>query len=103
MKYQILQLDRNCVDYRSKIFSSLRMLKSLGLSISLADYNVAYTGVYTGTYVAERFINEEIFQKFNLAHPSDFTGHSMSVSDIIYYPDSGNYYFCDSFGFAKVF
>lgn len=41
--------------------------------------------------------------KFNLAHPADFIGHSMSVSDIICYPELNEYYFCDSFGFAKVF
>lgn len=103
MKYQILQLDKNCADYRSKIFSSLRMLESLNLPVSLADYKVAYTGEYDGEADTTTEVNEKLYMQFNIAHPSDFTGHSMSVSDIIYYPELNEYYFCDSFGFVKVF
>ena len=33
--------------------------------------------------------------------PEDFTGHSLSVSDIIETPD-GELWFCDSFGWARV-
>lgn len=33
--------------------------------------------------------------------PEDFTGHSMSVSDIIETPD-GELWFCDSIGWARV-
>ena len=43
---------------------------------------------------------ESLYMKFNLNHPSDFRGHSLSVSDIIEL-DGKNYY-CDSFGFVEV-
>ena len=33
--------------------------------------------------------------------PEDYTGHSMSVSDIIETPD-GTLWFCDSFGWEKI-
>lgn len=33
--------------------------------------------------------------------PEDFHGHSMSVSDIIEYPD-GRLWFCDSFGWKEI-
>lgn len=33
--------------------------------------------------------------------PADFTGHSMSVSDIIEYPD-GRLWFCDSIGWKEI-
>ena len=36
-----------------------------------------------------------------MATPEDFTGHSMSVSDIVETPD-GELWFCDSFGWRKV-
>ena len=35
------------------------------------------------------------------ATPEDFTGHSMSVSDIIEYPD-GRLWFCDSLGWKEI-
>ena len=49
---------------------------------------------------------EDVYKMFNLAHPEDFRGHSLSVSDIVEVSDSksveNGYYFCDSFGFKKV-
>lgn len=41
---------------------------------------------------------------FDIAYeptPEDFTGHSMSVSDIVEYPD-GRLWFCDSLGWKEV-
>ena len=47
-----------------------------------------------------------IFEVFNLYHPKDFTGHSLSVSDIVQIigsdEESNGYYFCDSFGWEKL-
>lgn len=49
---------------------------------------------------------EGIFEVFNLYHPKDFKGHSLSVSDIVQIIDSdkesNGYYFCDSFGWEKL-
>lgn len=49
---------------------------------------------------------EEIYEKFNTERPSDFTGHSLSVSDIVEIVESDSiekgYYFCDSIGFKKI-
>jgi len=52
-----------------------------------------------------------IFTTFNRTHamygvsgeatPEDFEGHSMSVSDIIEYPD-GRLWFCDSLGWKEI-
>ena len=52
-----------------------------------------------------------IFETFNRNHrelglsceatPEDFTGHSMSVSDIVEYPD-GRLWFCDSLGWKEI-
>ena len=36
----------------------------------------------------------------NMATPEEFTGHSMSVSDIVETPD-GQLWFCDSFGWLR--
>lgn len=43
---------------------------------------------------------EDIFYIFNCQHPSDFKGHSLSVSDIVMLGD--NYYYCDIIGWKNV-
>lgn len=49
---------------------------------------------------------EEIYEKFNVDYPSDYRGHSLSVSDIVEVSGSPDipegFYFCDSFGFKKI-
>ena len=49
---------------------------------------------------------EGIFEVFNLYHPKDFKGHSLSVSDIVQIigsnKESNGHYFCDSFGWQKI-
>ena len=47
---------------------------------------------------------EYIFQIFNVEHPSDYTGRSLSVSDVIVVENDGikDAYFVDSIGFKKV-
>lgn len=42
----------------------------------------------------------EIYEQFNLRHPEDFKGHSLSVSDLIEREDG--LHFVDSFGFKPV-
>ena len=49
---------------------------------------------------------EEIYRKFNLDHPKDYVGRSLSVSDVVEVKDSdtiaSGFYFCDDFGFKEV-
>ncbi len=49
---------------------------------------------------------EEIFEFFNLERPEGFTGHSLSVSDIVAVRDleagKSIYYYCDDIGFKEV-
>ena len=47
---------------------------------------------------------EDIFRTFNLDRPADFTGHSLSVSDIVVLNRGGDTkaYYCDSAGFVDV-
>jgi len=59
---------------------------------------------YNKVYEYERDDNyctaENAFYEFNTDLPKDFTGRSMSVSDIV--AIDGNEYFCDSVGWKKV-
>lgn len=48
---------------------------------------------------------DSIYERFNLQHPADFRGHSLSVSDVIVMHQNGQdqAYYVDSFGFKKRF
>ena len=68
------------------------------------DFSI-YNEVWSGEL--ENCSLEEIFRFFNLNHPWDFKGHSLSVSDIVQIIDShtnvlNGYYYCDSVGWKKI-
>ena len=47
---------------------------------------------------------ESIYTKFNLNHPSDFKGHSLSISDVVelYDESSSEFHYVDQFGFKAI-
>lgn len=63
-----------------------------------------YKTVYSGTIEEEGLninqILENIFIKFNISHPKDFKGHSLSTSDIVILDNQT--YLCDMVGWKKV-
>ena len=99
MKYTILQLDSHNPDVVKgrKLFMSWNLLNQHS-KFDISQYKKVYEGE-----VPEMFdlpmVLESIFEKFNLQHPSDFHGHSLSVSDVVVL-DGVNYY-CDSYGWVK--
>ena len=80
-------------------------LENLSRFQQSADINCAiYDRVYEGDVDCATL--EDVFQKFNLEHPPEYTGRSLSVSDIVEvvqdpYLESG-FYFCGSIGFRRV-
>ena len=66
-----------------------------------------YSAVYTRDLVPDddtTRILENFYYIFNEDRPVDFTGHSLSVSDIIALKQNGvvSYYYCDSIGFKEL-
>lgn len=64
-----------------------------------------YDKVYEGAVEASDL--EDVYHIFNLEHPPEYRGRSLSVSDIVKVTDGETNiepgcYFCDSFGFQKV-
>lgn len=63
-----------------------------------------YDKVFTGTVDCLNL--EQVYAKFNMAHPAGFTGRSLSVSDVVEVEDAASitpgYYFCDSIGFREI-
>jgi hypothetical protein len=47
---------------------------------------------------------EDLFYKFNMEHPEDFKGHSLSVSDVVVVKERGKStaHYVDSIGFKQV-
>lgn len=83
-------------DYRFEAYESLQ---EAGLAVDRQNYDLVYTAPLDGKTTLE-----DIFRTFNLDRPADFTGHSLSVSDIVVLNRGGNTkaYYCDSAGFVDV-
>lgn len=99
-KYHIYQLDYSLPTVKNshKMFASWDILIKYEGGFDIKDYKEVYSGEIEG--VSEKIILEELFEQFNLRHPEDFHGHSMSVSDVVVL--NGTMYYCDSIGWKKL-
>ena len=63
-----------------------------------------YNKVYEATANAETDSFDKIFMKFNIAHPRDFKGHSLSQSDVIVLNQDGKRtaFYVDAWGFQEI-
>ena len=80
-------------------FEPYDRLQAAGLAVETANYNLIYTAELTpGTSL------EDIYTRFNIDHPADFRGHSLSVSDIVVLHQNGQdtAHYVDSFGYKEV-
>lgn len=93
--YQITARDPEH-DYR---FMNLDFVKRHGMEVNRADYELVYTEPLT-----EKDTLEAIYERFNIQRPADFTGHSLSVSDVVVINDGESIKACyvDSIGFAEL-
>ena len=83
-------------DYR---FEPYDRLQATGRSVDRANYDLVYTAPLDGKTTLE-----DIYRTFNIDHPADFKGHSLSVSDVVVLHQGGKdtAHYCDSFGFQQV-
>lgn len=96
--YAIYQLKQG-KEYRDYSFTSLNELKSLGKSVDKDNYNFLYTGS-----LDNKTTLDSLYDKFNTQKPTDFTGHSLSVSDVVVIKRNGKFYcqYIDDIGFKQV-
>ena len=96
--YSIYQLDLS--DHTDNLrFMSLDWLESKGFSVDLDNYRMVYAmRLEPGETL------EDIYRRFNIDHPKDFTGHSLSVSDVVVLHGNGadTAYYVDSIGFKEL-
>ena len=84
----------------------------VGKDISLDDYVKVYGGEkYINVYGDSNTLTaltsdilERIFEDFNTDRPDDYTGRSLSVSDVVSLTINGEirYYYCDSIGWVRI-
>lgn len=109
-KYGIYQLKDN-PGLRDFHFAGTAELLKRGIlsddfkEIQPGNYNLVYAGELSdihGQSQGEKL--NAIFEKFNIDHPADYRGHSLSVSDIVVLHEDGenSAHFVDSFGFTKL-
>ena len=97
-RYGIYQLreDRDGTDYR---FMGMAYLQEQGITVDGADYHFVY-----GDELKEGDTLETLYEKFNTDHPAGYTGHSLSVSDVVVLKKDGELtaHYVDSFGYQEL-
>lgn len=100
--YKIYQLDPNKGNVKRdhKMYESWEMLnKTCGFS--MWEYNLVWEDeVEYVDGAVEEAILDFLFTTFNIAHPKNYHGRSMSTSDVVEL--DGTKYYCDSFGWVKI-
>lgn len=101
-QYAILQLRRS-EDTVYERFSSMHELERMGLEPNIDHYEVVYTAPLL-PYKDQNTMLEELYAKFNVSRPDDFTGHSLSMSDIVALRQNGvvSCHYVDSIGFQEL-
>ena len=103
--YLILQL-KSGPETRDEQFESLDRLAQKGKAPNLAHYEAVYfanTPAYFYSMDTAKAL-EELYVQFNLYHPHDFKGHSLSVSDVVALRHNGQAgaFFVDRIGFKEL-
>ena len=78
---------------------SLDWLESSGLSVDRDNYRMVYAMQREPGETLE-----DIYRRFNIDHPEDFKGHSLSVSDVVVLHGNGAdaAWYVDSIGFKEL-
>ena len=99
--YAILQL-RDIDETRQEQFASLDYLHRQGKEPDIDHYKIVYTADLP-TFTDRDAMLESLYTKFNIDHPAYFTGHSLSVSDIVALKTGGvvSCHYVDSVGFTE--
>ena len=107
-KYGIYQL-KDSPGLRDFQFAGTESLKRRGIikdnfdAIKPENYNLVYVGVLSELQGRTQSATlEAVYEKFNVDHPADYKGHSLSVSDIVVLHENGenSAHFVNSFGFT---
>lgn len=103
--YAILQLRRSDETAYER-FESYVNLKRQGKEPNIDHYEIVYVGILLASLTPEAFprLLEELYVKFNVNRPSNFTSHSLSVSDIVALKVGNvvSFHYVDTIGFQEL-
>ena len=93
--YSVYQLKPCMEEFR---FEPYYRIEKSGHNLTVEDYDMIYTDKRNGETL------DDIYIRFNIDHPKDYVGYSLSVSDVIVLVENGERtaYFVDSVGFKKL-
>ena len=96
--FTIYQLKRGD-ETRDLRFEPYDRLQATGHVVDPANYDRIYSAPLTPDMTLER-----IYERFNIDHPADFKGHSLSVSDVVVLHQNGQdaAHYVDSIGYQAV-
>ena len=97
-RYEIYQLTADPANAKL-LFTSYDGVHADGMTINRSNYELKYSAPLTPDTTLD-----SIYVQFNINRPADFTGHSLSVSDIVVLHRNGQdtAHYVDSIGFADV-
>lgn len=97
-RYEIYQLTADPANAKL-LFTSYDGIHAGGMTINRSNYELKYSAPLTPDTTLDN-----IYDQFNINRPADFTGHSLSVSDIVVLHRNGQdtAHYVDSIGFADV-
>ena len=84
-------------------FMNSQYLREHGLEPAFDHYEAVYSGSLSSDGSTEARL-DDLYMKFNTAHPQNFTGNSLSVSDIVVLKQQGTVssHYVDSVGFVQL-
>lgn len=99
----IFQLEEEIPDWKEVAFQSSICLERRGLIPEYKNYTAVYSSVLLRNKDSMDVL-EDLYVDFNIHHPSNFRGHSLSVSDIVAIKRNGvvRCYYVDSMGFTAL-
>ena len=87
-------------------FAAMRYLNKQNIAPSIENYEILYRGNLPEgkRSVPQAELLEQLYQKFSCARPTDYHGHSLSVSDVIALKRNGevSVHYVDSIGFKDL-
>ena len=100
--YCIYQLRRD-PELAELRFMNSHYLREHGLEPAFDHYEAVYSGSLSSDGSTEARL-DDLYMKFNTAHPQNFTGNSLSVSDIVVLKQQGTVssHYVDSVGFVQL-
>lgn len=93
-QFKVYQLP---VEHNAK-FMNLEFVRENNIMPKLEDYKLVYEGEFEpqGEYSEP----DQLYMKFQGEKPEGYTGHSISMSDVV--EIDGKYYYCDDYGWEEI-